>query len=80
MSLLVLGEILEVFIDTLTAYGKYPVQDCENLPLPIQMQLSEKPKSFSEFLFNFWILDQILNIWKEKMIVIANVFPKLQTV
>ena len=80
MSPLVLGEILEVFIDTLTAYGKYPVQDCENLPLPIQMQLSEKPKSFSEFLFNFWILDQILNIWKEKMIVIANVFPKLQTV
>ena len=80
MSPLVLGEILEVFVDTLTAYGKYPVQDCENLPLPIQMQLSEKPKSFSEFLFNFWILDQILNIWKEKMIVIANVFPKLQTV
>ena len=80
MSLLVLGEILEVFIDTLTAYGKYPVQDCENLPLPIQMQLSEKPKSFSEFLFNFWILDQILNILTEKMIVIANVFPKLQTV
>ena len=80
MSPLVLGEILEVFIDTLTAYGKYPVQDCENLPFPIQMQLSEKPKSFSEFLFNFWILDQILNILKEKMIVIANVFPKLQTV
>ena len=53
MSLLVLGEILEVFIDTLTAYGKYPVQDCENLPLPIQMQLSEKRKTLSEYFVPF---------------------------
>ena len=53
MSPLVLGEILEVFIDTLTAYGKYPVQDCENLPLPIQMQLSEKRKKFSQFFVPF---------------------------
>ena len=34
---LVLGEILGVFINTLTADGKYPVQDCENLQVPIQM-------------------------------------------
>ena len=31
-------------------------------------------------LFDFWNLHQILNILKKKMIVIANVFPKLQTV
>ena len=79
MSPLVLGEILGVFVNTLTADGKYPVQGCENLHLPIQMHLSEKHKSFSEFSFHFWILHQILNILKEKMIVIANVFPKLQT-
>ena len=30
-------------------------------------------------MFQLWILYQILNILKEKMIVIANVFPKLQT-
>ena len=80
MSPLVLGEILGVFVNTLTADGKYPVQGCENLHLPIQAHLSEKHKSFSEFWFHFWILHQILNILKEKMIVIANVFPKLQTV
>ena len=45
MSPLVLGEILGVFVNTLTADGKYPVQGCENLHLPIQMQLSEKPNS-----------------------------------
>ena len=79
MSPLVLGEILGVFVNTLTADGKYPVQGCENLHLPIQTHLSEKHKSFSEFWFHFWILHQILNILKEKMIVIANVYPKLRT-
>ena len=53
MSPLVLGEILGVFVNTLTADGKYPVQGCENLQLPIQMQLSEKRKTFSEFFVPF---------------------------
>ena len=35
---LVLSEILGVFLNTLTNYIKYPVQDCENLQLPMQMQ------------------------------------------
>ena len=48
-----LGEILGVFVNTLTADGKYPVQGCENLQLPIQMQLSEKRKTFSEFFVPF---------------------------
>ena len=48
MSPLVLGEILGVFLNTLTDDAKHPVQDCENLQLPIQMQLSEKRKTFSE--------------------------------
>ena len=73
-------EIVVVFANTLTADGKYPDQGCENLQLPIQMILSEKPNLFLNFLFHFWILYQILNILKEKMIVIANVFRKLQTV
>ena len=80
MSPAVSDEILVVFVYTLTSDGKYPVQGCQNLQLPIQMQLSEKRTSFSQFFFHFWILHQILNIWKEKMIVIVNVFPKLQTV
>ena len=40
MSPLVLGEILGVFANTLTADGMYPVQGFENFQLPIQMQLS----------------------------------------
>ena len=47
MSPLVLGEILGVFVDTLPADDKYPVEYYENLRLPIQMQLSEKGKTFS---------------------------------
>ena len=79
MSPLLIGEILEVFVNTLTADDKCPLQDCENLPLPIQMQLSEKRKTFFIFLFYFWNLHQILNVLKKKIIVIANVFHKLQT-
>ena len=37
-------------------------------------------KPFPKFLFYFWNLHQILNILKKKMMVIANAFPKLQTV
>ena len=51
MSPLALGEVLVVFVNRLTADGKYPVQDCEYFQLPIQMQLSEKRKTFSQFFF-----------------------------
>ena len=47
MSSLVSVENLGVFVNTLTADGKYPVQDSENLQIPIQMELSQKRKSFS---------------------------------
>ena len=53
MSPVVLGQVLVVFINRLTADGKYPVQDCENLQLAIQMQLSEKRKYFIEFFVPF---------------------------
>ena len=55
MSPLVLREILGVFVHTLTDHTKYPVQDCENIPLSIQMQLSEKPKTFSLFFVPFLV-------------------------
>ena len=37
-------------------------------------------KYFVSFLFNLWNFHQILNIFKNKKIVISNVFPKLTTV
>ena len=79
MSLLVLDEIFGLFVNILTAHNKYRVEDCENLQLTIQMQLPGKEKTFCNFLLHFWNAYQILNILKEKMIVIANVFQKLQT-
>ena len=53
MSPLALGEILEVFVNTLIPDGKSPAQHCENLQLPIQMQLSEKRKTVSQFFVPF---------------------------
>ena len=37
-------------------------------------------KRFLNFLFHIWIPYQVLHILKKMMMVIANVFPKLQTV
>ena len=60
MSPLVLCKILGVLVNTLTTDGKYPVQGCENLRLPIQMQLSEKRKTFFGFFVPF--LDSTSNL------------------
>ena len=42
-------EIIGLFVNRWTADYKYPVPDCENLPFPIQIQLSVKQKTFSQF-------------------------------
>ena len=47
-KILVLGGILGVFVNTLTANDKYPAEDCDNLPVSMQMELSKKRKCFSE--------------------------------
>ena len=49
MSSLVVEEMLCVFVNTLTADGKYRVLNCENLQLQIQMHLSVRRKTFSQF-------------------------------
>ena len=53
MSPLVLGEIFGVFVDTLPAHVKYYVEHYQNSRLPIQMQLSEKRKTFSQVFLPF---------------------------
>ena len=64
----------------MTANDKYPFPDLENLLSPTQLQLSFKLKTFSNFFFCYFLnLHQILNILKKKMIVIATLFRKLQT-
>ena len=45
-SLLVICKIPRLFINTLSADGKYSLFNGDNLMQPIQMQLSEKQKTF----------------------------------
>ena len=44
-----------------------------------QMQLSQKQKLCLNFFLHFPNLNQILNIFKKKMTLITDVFPKLPT-
>ena len=55
MSLLVICEILRVFANTMFADDKYPLENCENLLLLIQMELSKKRKTFSQSFFPFLV-------------------------
>ena len=52
-SLLVIRKILNLFPNTLSANGKYFPLNGENLTQPIQMQLSQKPKTFPQFVAAF---------------------------
>ena len=52
-------KILRLFVNTLTVNDKHYVINRDNLPQPIQMELSQKQKLFSQFFFAF--LKSILN-------------------
>ena len=58
-SLLVICKISRLFINTLSADGKYSLFNREKLTQPIQMQLSPKQKTFSQFFCAF--LESSLN-------------------
>ena len=76
MSLLVICKILGLLFNTLSADGKYSLRGRENLPQPIQMQLSKKQNLFLYFFQYFWNLKQTLNILKQKRHLIGHIFPK----
>ena len=59
-SLLVMHKILGLFVNTLTVDDKHYMLNRDNLTQPIQIQLSLKQKTFSEFFFPF--LKSILNL------------------
>ena len=70
-----------MFRNTFTANDKYPVRDCVNLSSPSQMQLSLKPNIFSDYLVPFLqTVSKFERFEKKKMIAIATLFRKLQTV
>ena len=78
-SLLLTCKILGLLVNTLATDEKYPVVNRDNLTIPIQMQLSQKQKTFSQFLCAF--LKSLLNFkyFEKKMTARDFVFPKLLT-
>ena len=75
--MLVLCKILGLFVNTLSEDDKYCLLYNDNLLQPIQILLSQKQKTFSEFFSGF--LKSTLNFerFQKKMTLIADVFPKL---
>ena len=50
-ALLVIHKILRLFVNTLTVDDKHYLLNRDNLAQPIQMQLTQKGKTFSDFFF-----------------------------
>ena len=65
MTLLVISEILGLFVSTLNADDKYSLRNSNNLPQPIQMQLSNQKKKFPQaFCSISEIYIKVFNIFK----------------
>ena len=75
--MLVLWKILRPFVNTLSEDDKYCLLYKDNLLQTLQILLSQKQKTFSDFFSAF--LKSILNFeqFQKKMTLIADVFPKL---
>ena len=61
MSVLKICESLDHFVNTVTAHDKYFLSNSEDLLQPLQMQLSNKWKIFSEI---FLLLPKSISIFK----------------
>ena len=75
--MLVLCKFLRLLVKTLTDDEKYSLLYRENLTQPIQILLSQKRKTFSEFFSAFLKSTLNLNIFEKKITLIAELFPKL---
>ena len=73
------NKVLRLFLNILTADDKYSLLNRDNLTHPIQTELSQRKKKFSQFFLHFSNVEKILNTFKKKMTLIADVFPKLRT-
>ena len=79
-SLVVTCKVLRMFIHILTTNEKCSLLNRDNLTHPIRMQLSQKQKKeISICLYVFEIYIQFWVFWKKKIILRADVFPKLRT-
>ena len=75
--MLVLCKILRLFVNTWTDNGKYFLLYRDNLTQPIQILLSQKQKTFSEF-FSPCLKSKLnFDYFQKKMTLRADVCPKL---
>ena len=75
--MLVLCKILRLFVNTLTDDDKYSLLYRDNLTQPIQILLSQKQKTFSQFFSTFLKSTLEFETFQKKMTLIADAFPKL---
>ena len=75
--MLVLRKILGLFVNTLTDDDKYCLLYRDNLTQPIQILLSQKQNTFSQFFSPFSKSTLNFEHFQKKMTLIADVFPKL---
>ena len=78
-SLLDTWKFFRPFLNTLTANDKYSLNSKDKWMQTIQMLLSQKQKTFSEFFSEFF--ESALNFehFQNKITLICYVFPKLPT-
>ena len=77
-SLLLTCKILGLLVNTLAADERYPVLNRHSLTIPIQMQLSQKSKNFSQFFSEFLKSRINLKYFEKKMTLIDFVFLNLR--
>ena len=75
--MLVLCKILGLFVNTLSEDDKYCLLYNDNLLQPIQILLSQKQKTFSEFFSGLLKCTFNFEHFQKKINLIADVFPKL---
>ena len=75
--MLVFCKILRLFVNTFTDDDKYSLLYRNNLTQPIQILLSQKQKTFSEFFSAFSKSKLNFQHFQKKMTLIADVFSKL---
>ena len=66
MSALVISEIFRLFVNTLTPDDKYSRRIMQIFWQQIQTPLSQKGKTFFDFLLHFWNVHEVYNFLKKK--------------
>ena len=68
MSALVTSEVFRLFVDTLTSDVKYSRRNMQIFWQQFQTLLSQKTKTFFDFLLHFWNIQEIENILRKKTV------------